>query len=386
LSAFLYLHAEENSMRKLLVSMLLFAAFSVLFSPSAAFAAKPWELLIPFKRVDAEANKEYRLTEDHGPWLILASSFAGPGAEGQARQLALELRKEYNLEAFVHCKSYDFSQPVVGLGLNRYGGPKVMRYANAAKFDEIAVLVGHYQSVDDPKVEKTLEKIKYAHPECLDISKNKTSTQRFVGFRDLYRRMASDEDKQRKGPMGNAFVTRNPLLPQEYFVPQGLDPLVTEMNRGVKHSLLDNSGKFTVRIATFRGATTMELDAVESNGRNLPSKLEEAAVKANKLTEALRKRGVEAYEFHDRYESIVTVGSFDSVGMPRPDGKTEISPEIHKIMAAYGPKRQQLPGQSAVGLVPFSLNGIPCDVQPMPVEVPKTSIAAAYSPSNRLFK
>ena len=373
-------------MRKLLVSILLLAVLSGLVMPSVAVAAKPWDLLIPFKHVDAEADKEYRLIEDHGPWMILASSFAGPGAERQARQLALELRKEFNLEAYVHHKTYDFSQPVVGLGLNRYGGPKVMRYANAAKFDEIAVLVGHYQNVDDPKVDKALEKIKHARPDCLDISKNKTTTQRFVGFRDLYRRMTTDEYKRRKGPMGNAFVTRNPLLPQEYFVPRGLNPLVEEMNRRVDHSLLDNPGKFTVKIATFRGATTMKLDAVANNGRNLPSKLEEAAVKAHKLTESLRKRGVEAYEFHDRYESIVTVGSFDSVGMPRPDGKTEIAPEIHKVMEAYGPKRQQLPGQNSVGLVPFTLNGIPCDVQPMPVEVPKTSIAAAYAPSNRLFR
>jgi hypothetical protein len=231
-----------------------------------------------------------------------------------------------------------------------------------------------------------LTKIKYARPQCLDISKNKTSTQRFVGFRDLYRRMTSDEEKQRKGPMGNAFVTRNPLLPQEYFVPQGVDPLVEEMNRGVEYSLFDNPGKFTVKIATFRGSTTMQLDAVENNGKNLPSKLEQAAINANKLTEALRKRGVEAYEFHDRYESIVTVGSFDSVGTPRPDGRTELAPEIHKIMERYGPKREQLPGQGGIGLVPFSLNGIPCDVQPMPVEVPRTSIAAAYSPSNRLFR
>jgi hypothetical protein len=130
----------------------------------------------------------------------------------------------------------------------------------------------------------------------------------------------------------------------------------------------------------------MELEAIENNGRNLPRKLEEAADKANKLTEALRKRGVEAYEFHDRYESIVTVGSFDSVGMPRPDGKTEISPEIHQIMETYGPKRQRLPGQGGYGLVPYSLNGIPCDVQPMPVEVPRLSIAAAYAPGNSLFR
>jgi hypothetical protein len=60
-------------------------------------------------------------------------------------------------------------------------------------------------------------------------------------------------------------------------------------------------------------------------------------------------------------------------------------PEIHAIMRKYGPQRQPLPGQEALGLVPTSVNGIPCDVQPWPVRVPKPSIAAAYDPSNRLF-
>jgi hypothetical protein len=385
-SALYYQHAEEDSMRKSLCSNLLLAALCSLFASTVADAAKPWELLIPFARVEAVAGKHYQLTTDHGPWMILASSFAGPGAEQQASQLALELRDEFNLEAFVHVKTYDFTEPVVGLGLDKYGRPKVMRHANAAKFDEIAVLVGHFESVDDPKLEKVLTKLKHARPECLDISKNKTTTQRFVGFRELYRKLTPDEDKRSKGPMGNAFVTRNPLLPQEYFVPDGLDPLVERMNRNVEHSLLKNPGKYTVKIATFRGATTMELDKIEQNGKELPSKLEQAAIKANELTLALRKQGVEAYEFHDRYESVVTVGSFDSVGTQRPDGKTDIAPEVFNIMKTYGPKRQPIPGQASYGLVPTAVNGISCDVQPVPVEVPKTSIAAAYAPNNRLFR
>ena len=81
-------------MRKPLVSTLLLATSFGLFASTAAKAAKPWELLIPFARVEAEAGKQYRLTTDHGPWMILASSFAGPGAEQQASQLALELREE----------------------------------------------------------------------------------------------------------------------------------------------------------------------------------------------------------------------------------------------------------------------------------------------------
>jgi len=346
----------------------------------------PWERLIPFRRVESDPDKTYRLTEGQGPWMILATSFAGPGAEKQATDLVFELRKSHNLPAFIHEQVYDFTKPVAGLGLNRYGGPKKMRYANAVKYDEIAVLVGNFENVDDPTVEKVLNKIKYTRPDSLDVKKRQSTTQRFFGLRELHRRLTPDKEKREKGPMGNAFVTRNPLLPEEYFVPTGLSPMVERMNREVEYSLLENPGNYSVRVATFRGSSTMELHDVDRKGKALPSKLEEAAVKAHRLTTALRRQGVEAYEFHDRYESIVTVGSFDSPGTDRADGKTEINPQIHQIMKAYGPARQQLPGGAKMGLVPRSLDGIAFDVQPVPVKVPKKSIATAYAPSNKLFR
>jgi len=337
--------------------------------------------------VEADADKTYGLTEEHGPWMILATSFAGPGAHKQARNLVLELRKQYKLPAFVHQQSYDFTERFAGLGLNRYGYPKTMRYFNKKKFDEIAVLVGHFDGVDDHRVEKALEKIRHARPECLDVSKHHSTTQRFFGLRELQRRLTPDKDERQRGPMGKAFVTRNPLLPQEYFTPGGLDPLVERMNRDVEYSLLKNPGKYTVRVATFRGSSTMKLDEIKYGAKGRPSdKLAEAAIKAHELTVALRRRGVEAYEFHDRYESIVTVGSFESYGTPRPDGKTEIHPAIHQIMQSYRARRHQLPGKPSPELVLESLNGIPFDVQPMPVKVPRTSIATAYAPRNGLFR
>ncbi len=367
--------------RAFLVGLL--AALSFLSHPSAVWAAKPWELLIPFKRVDADADKVYRLTEDQGPWMVLATSFAGPGAERQAQSLVLELRKRFNVEAYTHRQSYDFTEPVVGLGFNPLGGPKMMKYANAAKFDEIAVLVGNFETVNDPKLEKLLDEIKHSRPDCLDLSKNKTSTQRFVGLRELQRRLTPDKEKKQRGPMGNAFVTRNPLLPQEYFVHKGLDPLVEQMNRDVEYSLLKSRGAYSVRVATFRGATTLKA----SEADKLPSKkLEEAAIKAHELTLQLRKKGVEAYEFHDLHESIVTVGSFDSVGTQQPDGKMELNPAVHRLMQEYGAKHQPLPGQETLALVPRSLGGINFDVQPMPVQVPRSSIAASYTTGNRLLR
>ncbi len=60
---------------------------------SVATATPPWKKLVPFRSVEADPNKMYWLTEDQGPWMIMATSFAGPGAEEQAHTLVLELRK-----------------------------------------------------------------------------------------------------------------------------------------------------------------------------------------------------------------------------------------------------------------------------------------------------
>ena len=60
---------------------------------SVATATPPWKKLVPFRSVEADPNKQYWLTEDQGPWMIMATSFAGPGAEEQAHALVLELRK-----------------------------------------------------------------------------------------------------------------------------------------------------------------------------------------------------------------------------------------------------------------------------------------------------
>jgi hypothetical protein len=183
--------------------------------------------------------------------------------------------------------------------------------------------------------------------------------------------------------MGNAFVSRNPLLPEEYFAPKGLDPFVVDLNRGVKYSLLKCPGKYTVKVASFRGVESMKPKEFEQlagkvREKSHMAKIDEAADKAARLTKALRDKGVEAYEFHDRTESIVCVGAFDSVGEPRDDGKIEINPAIHRLMETYGPQKSFIPGQAQAFLQPKMIEGIPCDAQPLPVIVPRQSIANDY--------
>jgi hypothetical protein len=184
-------------------------------------------------------------------------------------------------------------------------------------------------------------------------------------------------------------VTRNPLLPKEMFVAKGIDPFVIDINKDLPHSLLKCPGKYTVRVASFRGVDTMkpaEFERLTTQQRKI-SKIDEAALKASRLCAALREKGVEAYEFHDRTESIVTIGSFNEIGQPRPDGKTEINPAVHRIMKDYGPIEQPRPGSNQIELYARvdKSSGARFDPQPMPVEVPRQSIAAAYNATNSLL-
>ncbi len=349
---------------------------------SIAAAAPPWERLLVLNRVEADPNKEYKLTETDGPWMITACSFSGDGAAEQARLLAYELRKRYKLPAYTHRVKFDLGN-TYGRGINRFGDPIKMRYRRGPEHEEVAVLVGNYPAVDHPDAQQTLRKLKYTRPKCLEIKEGQSTNQTLAGWRWNQKKFQEliGSDNKEKGPMGHAFVTTNPLLPKDYYAPKGVDKLVLKMNKGVKYSLLDCPGKYTVQVACFKGNVIIKQDEIQAieNGKQIKSKLAEAAVKAHKLAEALRIKGWEAYEFHDRYTSIVTVGSFDSVGTPRADGKTEINPRVHAVMQTFGANQATLPGQPAGATSVKSLVGIPFDVQPIPVQVPKRSISREIS-------
>jgi hypothetical protein len=255
-----------------------------------------------------------------------------------------------------------------------------MRYQQAELIKEVAVLVGDYNTVDDPGAQKTLAKIKQMEPDSLreGAQKGDKSPTALQQLEQPF--LPADSEKRIKGPMGHAFIATNPLLPPEFFATKGVDKLVLDMNKDVPYSLLDCKGQYTVRVATFTGAVLLDqkkIDEVE-HGKRMESRLAEAAEKAHKLTTALRQKGYEAYEFHDRESSIVCVGSFESVGTQGIDGKFNIHPTIQKIMKTFGPDTT---GVAAGEMKPKSIEGIPFDPQPSPIEVPRRSISADYQRS-----
>lgn len=347
-------------------------------------AAPPWQNLVPVRTVSNRTVKgDMSLRDENGPWMILAAVFSGEEAEQDATALVSELRDVYKLPAYLYREHFDFTQSVEGLGVDKFNKPRRMRYAQAEAFDEIAVLVGNFSDVEDPSVELTLKQIKELQPKCMKKADDDDASSRFSGLQ-AYKKLVSRNGGVARGPLSKAFVTRNPLLPQEYFVPQGVDKLTLDMNRDVEYSLLKCPGNYSIRVATFGGKVVIDqkkVQAIDQGEEEMGSRLEEAAMKANKLTKALRKRGVEAYEFHDRHESIVTVGSFQKIGDKMPNGQIDLDPEVYKVISKFSAQRREFAGKEGVamaGLEPRKLDGIVFDVQPIPVQVPKRSIATDY--------
>jgi len=346
----------------------------------SVLAAGPWEKLLTVQKIDADPKKSYNLTEQNGPWMIMACSFSGDLALEHAKELVLELRQRYKLPAYVYEKKFEVGKDVEGRGVDEFGRPKRMKLQRGTEeIREVAVLVGDYPAVDDPEAQETLRKLKYFEPDCLAPKEGKKTSRSLATFRWLQTAVLSDDNpKKKKGPMGHAFVTTNPLLPSDYYVPKGLDPLIIKANEGVEYCLLDCPGKYTVQVAHFTGRVITdqrEIAAIEK-GKEVDSQLAKAAYMAHKLTQALRMKGYEAYEFHDRYASIVTVGSFDTLGQPGPNGVIELDPRIKAIIDQFKSE-----GSSQGMVTAKTLVGIPFDPQPILVHVPKRSVSAALSPN-----
>jgi hypothetical protein len=403
----------------------------------ASLASSPaqgqiWRQLIPTVKSSDAPGDDYGLTQQSGPWLIVAASFSGDGAEAQARELAYELRHRFRLRAYVHEMNFDFSDETPGRGIDEYGAPVRRRYQRGDQVRELSVLIGDYSAIDHPEAQQMLERVKTLHPDALnvDVSKTAQSMAHVRRFEDI---LLEKLGKPRKrGPMSQAFFTRNPLLPREYFVPQGIDPFVIKMNEGVEHSLLDCPGAYTVQVATFRGKTILQTsarqDPADTSFWNRKKKVDdnplvEAAENAHLLAEELRAHGFEAYEFHDRTESIVTIGSFAQAAQRLPDGRVLPVPGIQRIIQTFGAafdtpadpltdigndlrtqrlvdeqeeqfnlrlstqQAQAVPGMNPKHVKIWQGSGkrrklsriIPMDVHPHAIEVPKRTVSGAYS-------
>jgi hypothetical protein len=354
----------------------------VAIAPARSLSAAPPSLLRIFGKspqADAGQSDPRKLTEVDGPWMILATSFAGSEGRQKAERLADELSKDFGLPTFIHEENFDFTGKINQGGVTG----RTLRYANQTQYQAFAVLVGEYDSVDHPQLIRDLKRIKVCKPKMyergdVDSGAGEAETP-MDAVKNLQRGLLKRVGKTPPGPLHNAFATTNPMLPEEYFLIPEVDSFVMELNSQVEYSLLDNPGKFTVVVATFAGLSTIVDGRKDKAFEPSSERMESCALNAHKMVRELRKQGVEAYEFHDRTRSLVTIGSFHSLGQTKPDGGFEYTPAIRRVMETHRAGSDQEPTQFGPGIRARHVASIPYDVHPTPIAVPRKSKRSLYS-------
>lgn len=374
-------------------------------APAVPAGEPLWRQVLPRKRVEADSAADYTLTESHGPWLIMAASFHGEQAEAEARRLVLELRQRHSMNAYYYAMTFQRDDLNPGRGIDVYGSHIKRRYQSGDAEVEHAVLVGDFVAIDEPEAQSLLERIKTIEPATL-TGEEAQQALGMAAARDFYRQVRQQMGKASpRGPMGHAFMTRNPLLPAEFFT-AGVDPAVYKWNQGLEHSALNCPGRYTIRVATFRGKQALATGEEDESAWKIRRAKEDdplvvAAQQAHDLTIKLRERGWEAYEFHDRQESYVAVGSFDTMNK-LPDGRLipatreaqivvntfgAASPSSvfdvddpaakakqEEILAVFKQRMAAGLGQINEGLHPKWFGEIPFDIHPQPIVTPKRSL------------
>jgi len=276
--------------------------------------------------IEAVRGKNYTLTRQHGPWMIMVASFRdvpkdrreeGLSAEEAALELVYELR-EKGIPAYTYGQDAKVAKIDT---VDRLGRDDERVYA--AQRDMICVLAGNYKAIDDQesnpllkgeasKATATLAWVKKFQPKFMQGEKSGAILRQTPG---------------RKGPLSGAFLTINPMLKPEEVASRKADTLILALNEHSNYPLSKCRGKYTVQVATFTGkkATPIGTSIYKNNEAKFDQSLKDkasyslnrAGEDAEQLAATLRQKGYEAYVYHDHFQSIVTVGAYNAPNDPR---------------------------------------------------------------------
>ncbi len=298
----------------------------------------------PNVKLPTEPIEPFLLTQENGPFMVNAHAFKGPCADKYAQMLAMELRSQFGLPAYV-LRPKDFPlrsnirgvPPTANPGINRPlpGLPELARIK-----DEALVLVGNEKTLADSK--KLLNHVKKLHPACLDTIPEAFPWRKGKGLK-------------------YAMCTTNPYVPAEAIFPHQPDLMIKKINQG-PHNIYTCPGKYTIQVAEFAGRKQMVSEKQPEKAFSFfelqHSPLAKAADDAERLAESLakdkdvRQTGYVPYVFHDRYASRVYMGAFNS---PNDPAASRLRDDLLKLSFVLNTK-----GVADVAIVPA---GVLTDVE-----------------------
>lgn len=280
----------------------------------------------PAAPVEADPNKDYHVTPDVGPFMIIVTSYSGADAAKFAHALCYEIRSSYHMPAFIYNRGAEErrqqdealrqkrKQQQEWFAQNGYQPdslPPLKRYRIEEQY---AVLVGSFKDMDAARKELTRIK-KLDAPKSVPL--------------DVWNVNGQEQGQKKDGntqvkvnPFAQSFVVRNPTVKFEP-EPEKPDPFLKELNAGEEFSLLQVKKPWTLVVKDFYGQTVIQPQSAPDSfmkklfGDKKRSLLDAGAHDAHEIARGLRLMKLDAYVLHTRWGSVVTVGAYDSKDDPK---------------------------------------------------------------------
>jgi hypothetical protein len=279
-------------------------------------------------KVEADPNKEYFVSPADGEWMILGASYRGEMSGKLAHDLVLELRARYDLPAFVFDRSADEREEQrkdieaqkrqMQLWMQAHGcqtdQPLPVRVRRIE--EQRAVLIGGYRDMETAR--RALDELRKLPP-----PQTEPGTTLYVHHFDPQQQAGERVERTAPNPFKSAFVVHNPAVPVKPPEPEDDNKVVRALNAGESLSISRCRKPWTLAVASYQGLGMFQSGSApgpicSGNGMaDTAERLNACGLNAHNLAEALRKLHFEAYVYHTRYRSVVTVGGFDSKDDPR---------------------------------------------------------------------
>jgi hypothetical protein len=279
-------------------------------------------------QIEAEPNKEYRITPQAGTFVIVAHTYTGPDAHELACQLVYQLRKRDNLPAYLwDCADKKRAERKAAKDAWQQQYPEVPFRGWYHIDDEYGVLIGGYESMEQAKKHMD-EVVKKLPLPPLKLADGKSPYDMAVHCVPDGPNGKMKVERTPISPFATSFVSRNPTLGP---TAKKADPFLKTLNEEEEFNLLKCPEPWTLAVQAYGGAavyvdnrpqeSTSVVGKVKDwlglgDDKHLADQLNAAAATAHEAAKVLRKFGFDAYVLHTRTSSIVTVGGFKSADDP----------------------------------------------------------------------
>ena len=337
------------------------------WAPALGLASLLWAGLgqaAPIPEMDA--TEMYKVNPQAGAWMILAASYSGDDGKELCRQLLIELRNRHRLPAYVFnlAEKERTKQMLEEQEQIKKQNPLVpYRKRTYHIQDQWAVLIGGYK--DSKAANAALQGVRNLPMPNLKLPSGKlpydcTSEPQIDGGRVMVKSTPIS-------PFVHAMCVPNPTIANPHQNGKKYDPFWERLNEGESFSLLRARKPWTLVVKEYIGGSVVQpkttsggiMDSFSWLGGHKPGEyLDAAGQQAHKLAESLRDLHFDAYVFHTRTSSVVTIGNFDN-----PEDK-----DAQRVRQQYQSFQQQ---QASSWTKTGKKDPLELYSQPIPIEVPR---------------